>query len=499
MTMGFNWRIISPEITVLVTGFIIILIDLYLKRARNAVFVTVSFIGVITALALIFRNFFILKSGFVEATVGFQDMVINDRIGLYFKIIFCLGTLLTIFVSSAYVKRELNSAGEYYALLFVATFGMMVMASSSDLFTIFLGLEVMSIPLYVLAGMYRNRPRSREASMKYFLMGAFASGFLLFGIAMIFGAFGTTKMAEIHQRFDYIGGYGLVLAGTGAVFALIGFGFKVGVAPFHMWIPDVYEGTAAPATAFMSAGPKAAGFIALFRVVGLFWPSIEQNGQIILWILAVLTMTWGNILAISQSNIKRMLAYSSIAHAGYVMIALTVGGQEGLASGAFYLLVYTIINIGAFSIVVYFAGKGERSEKISDYAGYGSKYPFAAVSLTIFLLALAGFPATAGFVGKYKIFMSAINSGYVWLAIIGIANSLISVWYYIGVVVTMFMKQPEKESAPALFSPGLMVAIIVCLIGTIGLGLFPDLWVGLADDASRIGIAGIVEIVSIIL
>ena len=487
--MDFNWRIISPEIAVLATGFIILIVDLFLKRARNAVFTAIGFVGIMTAIGLVFRNFGLLQAGFGQATMGFQDMVINDRIGLYFKIIFCLGTLLTIFVSSAYVNREMKGAGEYYTLLFIATYGMMVMASSTDLFMIFLGLEVMSIPLYILAGMYRKRPRAREASLKYFLMGAFSSGFLLFGIALIFGAFGSTNMIDIQQRFDYIGGYGMILAGAGTIFALIGFAFKVGVAPFHMWVPDVYEGSAAPATAFMSAGPKAAGFAALFRMLGLFVPALEQNIGTILWILAVLTMTWGNIMAIAQSNIKRMLAYSSIAHAGYVMIALTVGGPEGLASGAFYLLAYTIINIGAFSIVVLFAGKEEKLEKISDYAGFGSRYPFAGISLTVFLLALAGFPATAGFIGKYKIFIAAINSGYVWLAVIGIANSLLSVWYYIGVVVSIYMKPLSAESLKIDLSPSLLVAILVALIGTIGLGLFPDVWLGLADEAGRMGLA----------
>jgi NADH-quinone oxidoreductase subunit N len=435
-----------------------------------------------TAIGLIYWNMKGLPS-VNGVDVGFQNMVVSDYIGQFFKIIFCLGTLLTIFISSNYVAREMNGAGEYYTLIFIATFGMMVMASSTDLFTIFLGLEVMSIPLYVLAGMHRGRQRSREASLKYFLMGAFASGFLLFGIAFIFGAFGSTNMIEISRLIVYLDGGGLILAGVGTILMLIGFGFKVGIAPFHMWIPDVYEGTAVPATAFMSAGPKAAGFVALFRVLGLFWPTLEQNAAIILWILAVLTMTWGNILAISQSNIKRMLAYSSIAHAGYIAVALTVGGSEGLAAGAFYLLVYTVINMGAFAIVVLFAGRGEKLENIADYAGFGSRYPFAAISLTIFMLALAGIPATAGFIGKYKIFMAAINSGFVWLAIIGVANSLISVWYYIRVVVVMYMKSEKLETPRVILSPSLLVAVLVCLMGTIGLGLFPDLWIGMADRA----------------
>ncbi len=282
--------------------------------------------------------------------------------------------------------------GEYYVLIFISTFGMMVMASSVDLITIFLGLEVMSIPLYVLAGIHRDRPRSREAAMKYFLMGSFASGFLLYGIALMFGAYGTTNLLEIARRFNFGTNYSQVLSSAGLIFLLVGLGFKAAIAPFHMWVPDVYEGSAAPVTAFMSAGPKAAAFAALFRIFGLFSPVISDNFTTILWILAVATMTWGNILAIAQKNIKRMLAYSSIAHAGYVMIALLAGGQAGLSAGVFYLLAYTVMNIGAFAVIILFAGKGEKLENIKDYAGFGMKFPFAGVALTIFLLSLAGIP-----------------------------------------------------------------------------------------------------------
>ena len=476
--MGFNWRIISPEIAVLATGLVVLILDLFLRRARNFIFTTVSFIGIMVAIWLVNSN-----SGFLA--LSFQGIVINDPIAFYFKIIFCLGTLLTIFVSSSYVSREMNGPGEYYVLLFIATFGMMVMASSADLLTIFLGLEVMSIPLYVLAGIYRNRARSREASMKYFLMGAFASGFLLYGIALIFGAYGTTNLVVIAERLSLGGEYGGILSGAGITFLLIGLGFKVGIAPFHAWVPDVYEGSPAPVTAFMSAGPKAAGFAALFRIFTVFWPVVGENFTTVLWILAVLTMTWGNILAISQTNIKRMLAYSSIAHAGYVMIALTTGGKEGLAAGMFYLLAYTIINIGAFAVIVLFAGHKEKLENIKDYAGFGTRYPFPAIALTIFMLALIGFPATAGFVGKYKIFIAAIDSGFVWLAIIGIVNSLISVWYYIGVVVTMYMRPEGEKTAEVVPSPSLFVAIFVSLFGTLQMGLYPEIWLRLADMAGN--------------
>ncbi len=474
--MGFNWILISPEIAVLATGFILLILDLFIGKSRGFLLTAVSFIGIMVALWLNYQNYSIMG-------VGFQGIVINDPIGFYFKIIFCMGTLLTVFISSTYVSREMKGMGEYYVLIFIATFGMMVMASSADLITIFLGLEVMSIPLYVLAGIHRGRLRGREAAMKYFLLGAFASGFLLYGIALIFGAYGSTNLVEISQRFLFSSGFSGILTGAGMVFLLVGFGFKIAAAPFHMWVPDVYEGATAPVTAFMSAGPKAAAFAVLFRLFSVFQPVISDNFTTILWILAVITMLWGNLLALSQKNIKRMLAYSSIAHAGYVLIALTVGGRDGISAGLFYLLIYTIVNIGAFSIIIFFSGKNEKYENISDYAGFGYKYPFAAIAMTVFMLALAGFPATAGFAGKYKIFVAAINSGFIWLAIIGIFNSLVSVWYYIGVVVSMYMKQPRDESPTVILSMTLMVAVLVAFIGTVYLGLFPDDWIALSDWA----------------
>lgn len=474
--MGFNWTLVEPELAVLATGFILLILTLFLKRGRNTILTAVGFVGIMAALGLTFKSFSITD-------VSFQGIVIGDRIAFFFKVIFCLGTLLTIFASSTYVRRELKGLGEFYILIFFATFGMMVMASSTDLIAIFLGLEVMSIPLYVLAGIYRKRLRSREASMKYFFLGAFASGFFLYGIALIFGAFGSTNLIEISSRFSFIGGSQLILTFAGIAMILIGLGFKVAVVPFHMWVPDVYEGSPAPATAFMSAGPKAAGFAALFRIFAVFAPILTDKFTSILWILCVLTMTWGNVLALSQKNIKRMLAYSSIAHAGYVLVALTVGGKSGLSAGIFYLLVYTIFNIGAFSVIIFFSGREEKYENISDYAGFGYRYPFAGIALTIFMLALAGIPATAGFIGKYKIFMAAIDSGFYWLAIIGVINSLVSVWYYIYVVVTMYMKPAEVMEPTKSFSPTMLVAILIALILTIQLGIFPDTYLKFADLA----------------
>jgi NADH-quinone oxidoreductase subunit N len=480
--MNYNLGIIAPEVAILITAFLLILADLFIKKGRNTIFTALSFIGVVAAILLI-------SDSSKPFGLSFSNIVISDYISYYFKIIFCMGTLLTVFASSSYVKREMRGIGEYYVLIFISTFGMMVMASTVDLIAIFLGLEVMSIPLYILAGINRARPRSREAAMKYFLLGSFASGFLLYGIAFIFGAYGTTNLVDIAARFNVAANYSQILSSAGLVFILVGLGFKAALAPFHMWVPDVYEGSVAPATAFMTAGPKAAAFAALFRIFALFMPVISYNFTTVLWILAVATMTWGNILALSQKNIKRMLAYSSIAHAGYVMIALISGGQAGLSAGVFYLLAYTVMNIGAFAVVILFAGKGEKLENIKDYAGYGLKYPFAGIAMTIFLLSLAGIPATAGFMGKYRIFTAAINSGYIWLAIIGVLNSLVSVWYYLGVVVTMYMvpsggQKPDIEPTPEFaLSTTLAVAILISLWGTLQLGLFPDKWLDLANRA----------------
>jgi NADH-quinone oxidoreductase subunit N len=474
--MNINWKIISPEIAILATSFVLLFVDLFVHRARSIIFTGISLAGTIIAILLTFDNFGYLGN-------GFSGVILNDYISFYFKIIFCLGTLLTIFVSANYVKAEIKCIGEYYILLFIATFGMMVMATAADLITVFLGLEVMSVSLFVLAGIHQDRPRSREASMKYFLLGAFASAFFIYGVALLFGAYGTTNLIEMSRRINVGSNYSQILSSVGLVLILVGLGFKVGLAPFHTWIPDVYEGSMAPVTAFMSAGPKAAAFAALFRIFSIFSPVISDNFTTILWILAAVTMTWGNILAIAQKNIKRMLAYSSIAHAGYVMIAMVAGGQAGMSAGIFYLLAYTLMNIGAFAIVVLFAGKGEKLERIGDYAGFGIKYPLMGIAMTVFMLSLAGIPSTAGFMGKYKIFVAAIDSGFVWLAVLGVINSLISVWYYIGVVVTMYMMPDAPQKTALSFSTSIMIAIFISLLGTLHLGLFPDRWLSLANLA----------------
>lgn len=474
MIPDINWVVIYPELVIVITAALVMIVDLFTAPRHKWILGVLSFVGVILAMQLVFKNFFMPGD-------SFYGMIVSDTAGSYFKTIFCLGTLITIFLSVTYQRREFPETGEYYTLILLATFGMMVMASSVDLITIFIGLEMMSIPLYVLAGIYKDRYRSSEAALKYFLLGAFASGFLLYGIAFIYGAFGATNLNLIAALISSGKGFSMFYVIVGMIMILIGLAFKAGIVPFHMWIPDVYEGAPAPATAFMSAGPKAAAIIALLRIFVVHTPIIEMTT--IFWILAAITMTWGNILAITQSNVKRMLAYSSIAHVGYILIAVTVG-FDGIAAAAFYLFAYTLMNLGAFAIIVLFAEREEFYENISDYAGFGSKFPFAAIAMTIFMASLGGIPGTAGFIGKFMVFKAAIQNEFYWLAIIGVLNSVVSIYYYLRIVVTMYMRPPQERLADVAISPTLLVAIVITLIGVVYIGIFPDAWVRWAQIAA---------------
>jgi NADH-quinone oxidoreductase subunit N len=469
-----NWMVIYPELVIVITAALVIIVDLFTPKAHKWILAALSFIGVIVAMQLVFRNFPVYASSFF-------GMVVNDTLGSYFKTIFCLGTLITIFLSVTYQRREFPETGEYYALILFATFGMMVMASSVDIITIFIGLEMMSIPLYILAGIFKDRYRSIEAAMKYFLLGAFASGFFLFGIAFIYGAFGSTNLNVIAALIASGKGYSYFYVVIGMMLILVGLAFKAGIVPFHMWIPDVYEGAPAPATAFMTAGPKAAAIVAVLRIFVVNIQLVDMT--MVFWVLAVITMTWGNILAITQNNVKRMLAYSSIAHVGYILIAITVG-VDGISAASFYLFVYTLMNIGAFAIIVLFAEKDEYYENISDYAGFGSRFPFAAIAMTIFMASLGGIPGTAGFIGKFMIFKSAIQHNFIWLAVIGVLNSVVSIYYYLRIVVTMYMRPPQERIIDVAITPTMLVAIVITLVGVVYIGIFPDTWMRWAQIAA---------------
>jgi NADH-quinone oxidoreductase subunit N len=417
---------------------------------------------------------------------SFSGMWVVDNFSRFFKLIFLLGTGLTILISMKYLDTERMNHGEYFVLVLFATVGMMIMASGAELITIFLGLELMSVSLYVLAGYTRTRTISNESSLKYYVLGSFAAAFLLYGIAFIYGSTGTTEIRAI-SRVMATSGFQSTTLIMGMGLLVIGFGFKAALVPFHMWTPDVYEGAPAPVTAFMSAGPKAAAFAAFLRIFLEALPSLQVEWVAVIWIMAALTMTVGNVIALVQDNIKRMLAYSSIAHAGYLLVAFLAAGELGVTSILYYTLAYTFMNIGAFALITVLGGKGEERVSVQDYRGLGYRYPIAAIAMSLFLFSLAGIPPTGGFMGKFYIFSAAIKEGYVGLAIIGVLNSVVSVYYYLRVTVAMYMEEgsaDQEGEMPALaFSPTLILAIFISAYGVLSLGLFPSGYVAIVKQS----------------
>ena len=406
---------------------------------------------------------------------GGDGMVVIDRFRLFANWIFLLAGALSILISFAYVTRQRLQAGETYALMLFAVVGMMVMGGTQNLIIIFLGLEVMSIAVYALAAMNRRDRKSAEAGLKYFLLGAFSTGFFLYGIALTYGATGTTDLALMAQAMRD-GATSAPLLGFGVILLAIGFGFKVAAVPFHMWTPDVYEGAPAPITAFMATGVKAAAFLAFLRVFLVAFPSLHEEWFPILWWLAAITMVTANLIALVQSNVKRMLAYSSIAHGGYLIVAIVAANE--MASGAmlFYLLIYTLMNIGAFAIVISVAHQGEDRLQIDDYAGFGWQQPLLGMFLTIFLLSLAGFPGTGGFIGKIFLLQGAVDSGLWTLAIILVLSTVLSYWYYLRVVWFMWMREASgPEAHQWVIAP---LAMRVALFGAAGLILFLGIFPG---------------------
>lgn len=463
-----NVTAIAPEIVMTLSALVVLLLEVFLKGRENR-----GYLGVLSAIGVIVAFLFTLPLMGAE-TAAFGGMFTNDGYGLFFKVVFLLIAFLTLLISIGYARRVEIEGGEYYALILLATVGMMLMASGTHLITLFLGLETMSISIYVLAGMMREDQRSVESALKYFLLGAFATGFLLYGMAYVYGATGSLFLKDIAS---FIGGEKGLLDSPmllmSLVFLTIGFGFKVASVPFHMWTPDVYEGAPTSITAFMATGVKAAAFAVFVRVFFIGLPAFRPDWTTIMWILAVATMTLGNIVAISQTNIKRLLAYSSIAHAGYLLVAFVAGNSLGVSGMLFYLMAYAFMNIGAFGCVILLGKKGEENTLISDYAGVGFKHPLLAAAMTIFLLSMAGIPPLGGFMAKFYVFSAAVESRFYWLAIIGVLNSAVSVYYYLRVTVLMYFRESEREIEGLRFSPASVVAVVLAVIGTLYLGIFP--------------------------
>lgn len=459
--------LIAPEIIIAAFGFLVLLVDVFAPKVEKK-----GYLGVLSLIGVVIAFFYTLPM-VGSGKTGFEGMFTSDGFAIFFKITILIIAFLTVLISMGYASREGIGFGEYYALILFATLGMMLMAAGTHLIVIFLGLETMSISIYILAGMLREDRKSVESAFKYFLLGAFATGFLLYGIAFLYGATGSLYLKDIAS---YIASKKLLdnpMLLMSLAFLTIGFGFKIAAVPFHMWTPDVYEGAPTSITAFMATGVKAAGFSALIRVFFTALPEFRPDWTSIMWLIAVATMTVGNIIAISQNNIKRMLAYSSIAHAGYILVAFVAGNKSGTSGILFYLMAYAFMNLGAFTCVILLGKKGEENILITDYAGVGFKYPLLAASMTVFLLSMAGIPPLGGFMAKLYIFSAAVEAKFYWLAILGVLNSAISVYYYLRVTVLMYFRESEREITGLQFSPAPVIALILALIGTFYMGIFP--------------------------
>src|SRR4029077_12167869 len=472
-------RPILPMLVIALTAGVVLVLDLLPPRDRKDHLGFVSALGVVAALIVTYWMTF--SAGGADLR-GFRGMVVLDAYALFFNIVIGYAAGLVLLFSMDYIRREGEEAGEFYILVLLSALGMMLMASAGDLIIVFLGLETMSISLYVLAGLFRTRLEAGEASMKYLLIGAFASGFFLYGIALIFGATGTTNLDRIANAVAAGAGRDPMLV-IGLGLLLVGFGFKISSVPFHMWAPDVYEGAPTSVTAFIATGSKAAAFAALLRVLLTAVRAAPVDWPMLLWVVAALTMTVGNVVALAQQNLKRMLAYSSIAHVGYMLVGVVAGGAFGNGSGLFYLLVYPFTPAGAFGAVLLLERAGQEAVNLADFGGLAARHPMIAVALSVFLLSLVGIPPTAGFVGKFYLFGAAVKSGYVWLAVIGVVNSAAAAYYYLRLIVFMYMREPE--GAPTVLAPSLSgaLALVVALWGVVQLGVAPGPLFDLAQAA----------------
>jgi NADH-quinone oxidoreductase subunit N len=461
---------VSPIVFLSVFSLLLLIVDASFKKPANGTYwLTIAGL-VITGL--------LTPNTYLSAGTAFSGMLFTGKFPAYFEIVFLASAILSVLLSKSYLEREGAHFGEYYSLIVFATIGMMLMASARDLMILFIGLELMSITLYVLAGYFRRDAKSNEASLKYFLLGSFATGFLLFGISLVYGASGTTNLAAILNEFSSIQNNPILW--IGAVLILIGLSFKISAVPFHMWVPDVYEGSPTTVSGFMSTGGKAAGFSAL---VILFSYSVQPTAELrnIIAYLSALTMILGNLIALVQQNVKRMLAYSSIAHAGYALVGIASANVLGRTGVLYYMLAYTFMQIGAFGVVSVLERREGKYLSISDYAGLSSNHPFVAALMALFMFSLAGIPPFAGFFGKYYLFVSAISANMTWLAIVGVLASVVSVYFYLNVVVNMYFKDLAEEIGRATVSRLATVALIIAAVAVIGLGLAPAYIVGLAE------------------
>jgi NADH-quinone oxidoreductase subunit N len=473
--LQLNYGVLLPTLTLVLVALALMLVDVFVRAARQVV-AWVALAGVVLTAA-------VCAWQWTQPVQSFQGMATSDQFALGLALIVLIATALGILLSAGYIPRLTTQEGEYYTLLLLAAAGMLMMGAATDLIVVFLALEILSLALYILSGLHRENPRSSEASLKYFLLGAFASSFFVYGAALVFGATGSTQYAAIAAALSS-GQGNLSLLYPGIALMVAGFAFKVSLVPFHMWTPDVYQGAPTPVTAFMSVGTKAAGFAAFIRFLLVAVPEQQPAWGWVLALLAVLTMTLGNLSALRQTSLKRMLAYSSIAHAGYILVGLTPGTAAGATGALFYLFTYAFMNIGAFAIVAALERVQEDDALQNRAAGIADRWPLLALSMAIFMFSLSGVPPLAGFFGKFFVFKAAVDGGWAWLAVVGMINSAIGLYYYLRVTVAMYFEKPGAESAIERREGGLLrLSVVVAAIATVLIGIYPGIWAGLFQVA----------------
>jgi NADH-quinone oxidoreductase subunit N len=484
--LDINLGPVLPSLVMVAFAAIIMLLDILNRGGvtpTKALLPWVALAGVLAAAAV---SITLLS----QPLTTFQGMIVNDERAQALNLVVLTGAALAILLSVRYIPQVNQQTGEYYTLLLLVSTGMMMMGAATDLIVVFLALETFSLGLYILAGLSRRNLRSSEAAMKYFLLGAFASAFFVYGAAFVYGATGSTRFDAIAMAlFD--GAADLPLLYIGVTMLIAGFGFKVSLVPFHMWTPDVYQGSPTPVTAFMSIGTKAAAFAAFYRFFAFALPTEQATWGLALAILAVLTMTLGNLVALRQSSLKRLLAYSSIAHAGYLLVGLATATPAGIDAALYYLISYAFMNMGAFAIVILLERQGEMDADGGRLKGLSKRHPQLALLMSIFLFSLAGVPPFAGFFAKFFVFAAAVQGGYSWLAAVAMLNSAIGAWYYLRIVVDMYFAEPTEETRiePQQRSIPLSITLGIAALFTIALGLLPWLWTNLVQSGAINGVA----------
>jgi NADH-quinone oxidoreductase subunit N len=459
-----------PEIFLGVCGMILLLAGVLGRGLGNREATVGAMFSLVVTLGLVVW----IQQDLSETRVILSGLFVMDSYAYFWKLVVLLATGLTVCLSTRFIEEGGYRAGEYYSLLLLATTGMMFMVSGYSLLSIWIALELMAMSSYVLAGYFKHELKSTEAALKYFVLGALSSAIMLYGISLLYGTTGTVKLTEMAAALPAASAAHGHLVDVGWILLTVGLLFKVGAAPFHMWTPDVYQGAPTPVTAFLAVGSKAASFAILVRILFQALPPDTVSWQTILAVVAALTMIWGNLAALTQTNVKRMLAYSSVAHAGYILLGIVAANEIGLWAVLFYMVAYTFITMGTFGLVILLERKEYAGETYADYAGLASRAPFLAVLMLIFLLALTGIPPTGGFFGKFYLIAAALKAGYTWLAVIAVVTSTISLYYYFGLVVNMYLKPSDKDSVEPLRAPALVGAIAVCAAITLLLGLLPN-------------------------